>query len=123
MAETQDRKADRTRGAVSALYLIGGLNLLLGAGALFLKYEWLQQSVYPPFAIVYGLAFLGLGFFARRNAELALLIGLVVFGLDALLSAIGLFAAGTSPSLATIVVRLTLVIVLYIGWQAARRQS
>lgn len=117
MAEPQAR---RIKGAIGALYLIGGLNLALGLTALFASNTVLQQLVYPPFAILYGIGFLALGIFARRNAQLALLVGLVVFGLDTMLSLVGLLVAGASPTAASLVVRAVLELVLFLGWQAAR---
>lgn len=114
MAEATDR---RVKWSIGALYLIGGLNLALGIAAWSIQNPVFQQLAYPPFAIPYGLGFLALGLFSRRNTQLALLVGLVVFGLDSLLSVGNLLAAGISPGTASLVVRAALIFVLYMGWK------
>ena len=75
----------RHRNAYLALYIIGGLTLLLGVTAEIGRVEALLQLFGSGWVVaVEGVVLLALGYFTMRGSAIALGIAIVLYGLDAL---------------------------------------
>lgn len=72
----------KLKGAYGLLYFIAGLNLLLGVLSLMIQSEFLQQIAGGWYSVIYGLAFLTLAFFVKKQSQIALGISIVMYGLD-----------------------------------------
>jgi hypothetical protein len=76
----------RFRTACGGVFLIGGVNVLLGIVFALSQSQGLAQQVPPAGLIIVGGVFLVLGFFAARKSSVALGIAITIYGLDGLLS-------------------------------------
>src|SRR5256885_10200676 len=89
MAKTLDQSKlrSRHRNAYVALYIVGGLTLLLGLTAELGRVEALLQLFGSGWVVaVEGLILLVLGYFTMRGSLLALAIAMGIYGIDAILT-------------------------------------
>lgn len=73
-------------GSVFFIYFIAFLNIVLGCIASILQVELLQALGFGIFSIIMGVMFLVLGFFTQRRFLIALIIALIIWGLDSALA-------------------------------------
>ena len=74
------------KAAYRMLYLIGGFSILIGFVSIFS--EDLQSIGVSWLSVVLGVVFLVLGYFTQRHSKTALIIAIVLFGLDSVLTLI-----------------------------------
>jgi hypothetical protein len=68
------------------IYFIAGLNVLLGFIALIFQVEFLQTLGFGIISVAIGFIFLALGFFTQRRSRIALIVALIIYGLDCALA-------------------------------------
>ena len=71
--------------SIGIIYLIAGLNIVLGFIALVFQVEFLQTLGFGIISVAIGFMFLVLGFFTQRRSLIALIIALTIYGLDIVL--------------------------------------
>jgi hypothetical protein len=86
----------RLQIACLAIWLIAGLNIVLGWIAWAFQIEFLQSLGQGFLSILFGVGFLVLGQFAGRGSLAALLIALALYGLDSILSWVSSESSGLS---------------------------
>ena len=110
---------ERLKLAYSMIFVVAGLNIVLGlVGSLF-KVDWLLEMGIGTYSVVFGLALLVLGIFTKRRSMAALIIAIALYALDTVLGV--LFAADTSASSTMLVVRIVLIIPMFGGIGAIKR--
>jgi len=72
------------KGAFGVLYFLGGFNLVAGLVFVFIKVDSLGLFLDVPFMIIFGLAFLVLGFFVQKKSNSALIMATTIWGWDTL---------------------------------------
>jgi hypothetical protein len=86
----ESKLRSRQRNAAIALYIVGGLTLLLGLVAELGQVEVLLQLFGSGWVVaVEGLILVVLGYFTMRGSLLALGIALGIYGIDAILTIVG----------------------------------
>lgn len=78
--------AARLKLSFQFIFFIAALNIVLGLATLFFQVKYLQALGYGIISIALGLIFLVLGFFTQRRSRTALIIALIIFGLDCALA-------------------------------------
>lgn len=78
--------ASRLKLSFQIIFFIAGFNIVLGIVVLFFQVEFLQSMGYGIFSVAIGLVFLVLGFFTHRRSRTALIVALIIFGLDCALA-------------------------------------
>ena len=85
----ESKLRSRHRNAYIALYIVGGLTLLLGLTAELGRVEVLLQLFGSGWVVaVEGLILIALGYFTMRGSLLALGIGIGIYGIDAILTVV-----------------------------------
>lgn len=110
----------RLKGSAIAVFVVGGLNALLGLLGLFTESEFLQMMGVGLFTLIFGIVFLVLGFFVLRRSLVALIAAIIIFALDAILGLYYIIDAGASPGFAWIIFRVLLLIAMGLGIPAIR---
>lgn len=108
----------RVKTAWGVLFFIAGLNLLLGAVTLFVESDYLEQMGFGWYNLIYGVFFLGMGFLVRRLSNVALILSILVFSADTVMSLFTADNFDTSPSLFWLISRIVLIIPLVQGVSA-----
>ncbi|MDD1444172.1 hypothetical protein MEO93_28300 [Dolichospermum sp. ST_sed3] len=72
------------------IYFIAGLNIVLGFIALIFQVEFLQTLGFGIISVAIGFIFLVLGFFTQRRSRIALIVAVIIFGLDCALALLSL---------------------------------
>jgi len=86
----ESKLRSRQRNAALALYIVGGLTLLLGLVAELGQVEALLQLFGSGWVVaVEGLILVVLGYFTARGSLLALGIAIGIYGIDAILTVVG----------------------------------
>jgi hypothetical protein len=86
----ESKLRSRLRNASIALYIVGGLTLLLGLAAELGRVEALLQLFGSGWVVaVEGLILIVLGYFTMRGSLLALGIAIGIYGIDAVLTVVG----------------------------------
>lgn len=83
--------AARLAQSFGIIYFIAGLNIALGFIALIFQVEFLQTLGFGIISVAIGFVFLVLGFFTQRRSLIALIIALIIYGLDTVLVLFSLF--------------------------------
>jgi len=110
----------RVLTAAWVLFIVGGLNIVLGLLGLVLRTELLSALGAGWTSLVFGALFLTLGFLARRRSITALVSGVVLLAGDGTLGFIAALSAGENPGVGGILVRALLLIPLVQGIGAVR---
>lgn len=105
----------RFKTAYGIVYFVAGLNLVLGLVSFLFDVEFLQQVGIGFGSIIFGLAFLALGFFVQRKSSLALILAIVVFALDGILGVVFAASQGYTPGAGGIIARIFLLIPMVQG--------
>ncbi len=92
----------RLKNAYLMVYFVAGLNLVLGLVALLFNVAILQEIGLGVGSILFGLIFLGLGFFVQRRSLLALIVAIVLFAIDGLAGLVLAAGQGYNPGGATV---------------------
>jgi hypothetical protein len=107
--------------SVSIIYLIASIKIVLGFLAINFQVEFLQTLGFGMFSVAIGFILLVLGFFTQRRFLIALIIALIIYGLESTLllfgafisalvrSNVGLILMGMSLPIAVFTVRIFLL--------------
>jgi hypothetical protein len=68
--------------AAYLIYIVAMVNLILGILSIFVKIEAFTEFNFGWLNVVYGLVFMVLGFFAQRKSVEAMILFIIIFGLD-----------------------------------------
>ncbi len=71
-------------GAANIIFLVALINLFAGIGSMFIHIEALAPLKLGWPNVIYGIVFLVLGIFAQRKSALAMILFVVLFGLESL---------------------------------------
>ena len=112
--------ATRLKNAYRTVFLVAGLNTVLGLVAVLLEAPFLQALGIGFYSILFGLIFLVLGVYVKRKSRLALILSVVIFALDSVLGIILTTASGLTPSPGGLLARILLMIPMVQGIQAIR---
>lgn len=107
----------RLRAAYCAIFFIGGLNLVLGIGALASGWQPLVNLGGGIGSMVYGGIFIALGCFVVQRSRVALGVALALYLIDSAFTIYYGLAADT-PQMHGIVMRVLLTIIMYRGFEA-----
>jgi hypothetical protein len=110
----------RVLTAAWVLFIVGGLNIVLGLLGLAFRTEFLAALGAGWYSLVFGALFLSLGFLARRRSITALVSGIVLLAGDGILGFVAALSAGVNPGVGGILVRALLLIPLVQGIGAVR---
>ena len=112
--------AQRVQTAAHLLYFFAALNTVLGVLALVIDSDILQQMGMGVFSILFGGLVATLGFFTYRRSRVAPILAIVLYVSDALFTlATYQGAAGGSPPVAGIFIRVYVVMTLWRAYQAS----
>ena len=110
----------RLKGAYRVIYFIAGLNLALGLASVLFRSEFLRNLGIDAFAILYGVVYLVLGYFTSRRSLAALVIAIALFAVDTVLGLVLTVSAGSTPSIANLLIRILLLVNMAQGLGALR---
>ena len=110
----------RLRTAYILLYLLAGLNLVLGLAAELFRFDFLLAIGMGLVSIIFGLVMLVLGIFVQRRSRLALGLAMAILAIDGLAGVALAVTQGYPPSIAGFVVRGLLIIAMFPGLGAIR---
>ncbi len=112
--------ASRVKAAWQVIFLIAGLNLVLGLIAAVFSVNFLLQLGLGWGSVILGLLYLGLGLLVQRYSLFALLMALVLFGVETVLQLFVPVLTGSGPNVAGLLVRALVLFVLAQGLPALR---
>jgi hypothetical protein len=96
------------------IYFVGGFNFILGLIAILFQVEFLYEIGMGFYSIIVGTIFLILAFFVQKRSKLALILALLLYGLETVLTVFGgLLAAG-------VIVRILFIIYMWQGFKAIK---
>ena len=109
----------RLKTAYGMVFFVAGLNIVLGVIAGLFQVEFLYAIGIGWGSVVFGVIFLVLGFFVKRESMVALILAIVTFALDGIL---GFFLAAQQGATPTggIIARIFLLIPMVQGVGAIR---
>ena len=110
----------RFKNAYVMLFFIARLNIVLGLVSTVFQVEFLQSIGIGFYSIIFGLVFLALGFFTKMMSSIALIIGIIIFALDAILGVVFAVMAGIEPGISGLLARVFLIIPMIQGVPAMR---
>ena len=112
--------ATRLKNAYRTVFLVAGLNTVLGLVAVLLEAPFLQALGIGFYSILFGLVFVVLGFLVRKGSQFALILAIAIFALDGILGFVLMSAEGVTPSPGGLLGRILLMITM-IQWISAIR--
>lgn len=110
------------RGAGTILYLVAGLNALAGFAVMLFDVPWLARLTGEGGvgALLLATFYALLGFLTSRGSRLALVLAIVIFGLDAVSGVVMTVGSGERPSIGGLLVRIFLISFLVRALPAAK---
>jgi hypothetical protein len=112
--------AARLKNAYRTVFLVAGLNVVLGLVAVLLEAPFLQALGVGFYSILFGLVLLVLGFFVKRQSQVALILAIAIFALDGVLGFVLMSAEGVVPSPGGLLGRILLLVPMVQGISAIR---
>ena len=105
--------------AYGILFVVAGLNIILGVVAWTFEIRFLQSFGMGPASVFFGLVFLILGLFTRQKNLVALSVAIMLFTIDGI---VGFFVATSAGTIngAGLVIRLFFLIFMIRGLRAIR---
>lgn len=88
----------RLQGAYGILFLLGGINIVLGLIAVFFQIAFLLMLGLNLISVIMGCIWLTLGFFVRRRSLVALFLALGLYTLDGVLFLVSAVDMGLNPT-------------------------
>jgi hypothetical protein len=110
----------RLKSAYITIYIIAGLNIILGTISQLVGIEYLTRLGIGVFSIVFGAVFVLLGFLVQRKILTALIIAIIILAVDGILGFILTSSAGLQPSAGGIILRIFLILPLFPAVKATR---
>ena len=112
--------ASKLRNAYIMLYIIGGLNIVLGTLTQLIGIEYFLRLGIGIFSIIFGAVLALLGFLVQKKIVIALVLALIVLAADAVLGLVAAFLEGYQPSAAGIALRVIYMLPLFPAFKAIR---
>ncbi|MFK7988907.1 MAG: hypothetical protein AB8I08_23010, partial [Sandaracinaceae bacterium] len=109
---TDDDPKEAGKQAAYFLYFLAAANGLCGATALATDNEILIGAGAGIGSLIVGLLFGVLGFFTMRGSRTALLVAIVAYAADLMLGLVLALAAGGSPSIGGLVIRVAIAVAM-----------
>lgn len=113
----------RLRNTYQIILLIAGLNLVLGLLAGLLRVPVLVQLGFSWGSFILGALYLVLGLLVRQQSFVALLLTLLLYGLETAMSVAIPLLTGSGQNLVALVARLIILYFLILGLGALRQLS
>jgi hypothetical protein len=105
--------SSRLRQSYGTVYFIGGFNIFLGLISLLIQSEFLYEMGIGYFSLILGLIYLVLAFFVQRQSIFALILSLLIYGIDTIL----ILFAGLSTG---VIIRIVFLILIWQGFKAIK---
>lgn len=110
--------AIRLRNSYQMIYFLGGLNIVLGIVAELGKINFLLSFGISWFSVIFGLVFIGLGYFVQQKSKIALLLAISLLVVDALVGLLPLLFTSTSIPIGGLIARGAFIVIIARGWAA-----
>ena len=107
--------AARLKNAYRTVFLVAGLNVVLGLVAVLVEAPFLQALGVGFYSIIFGLVLLVLGFFVKRQSQVALILAIAIFALDGILGFVLMSAEGVVLSPGGLLGRILLLLPMVQG--------
>ncbi|MGC4116283.1 MAG: hypothetical protein QM765_17250 [Myxococcales bacterium] len=104
--------------AAYIIYFLAALNLVIGVVGMVVKSEFLESMGVGIFSVISAAVFAVLGFFTFRRSLVALIIAIVLYAADAIVSVGMAAAAGGKPGVGGIIMRIFFLAAMVKGAQA-----
>ncbi|MBN2002272.1 MAG: hypothetical protein JXA21_02850 [Anaerolineae bacterium] len=108
------------KAAYGIVYLVAGLNLVLGILVTFFNIEFLQGIGISIGSVIFGVILAVLGFFTQRKSTVALILAVVIFTIDGIGGFIISASQGSSASASGLVARIFLILPMIQGIKAIK---
>ncbi len=116
---TATHPLQRVRQAYTIIFVIGVLNVLLGLAGLVSTAEWVLMISGGWITAVFGIFLLILGWLVKEKHSLpALITAIFLYAADGLLGIAAVIAAGASPGIAGLIVRVLFIVGMAQGIKA-----
>lgn len=110
--------AIRLRNSYQLIYLIGGLNIVLGIVAEVGKVAFLRELGISWFSIIFGLVIAGLGYLVQQRSKVALGLVIALLIVDAVVGLLPLLATSQYPPIGGLFARGVFIVMIARGWAA-----
>jgi hypothetical protein len=111
----------RLKWAVVAIFIIAGLDLLLGLIAVMSPSEFLSALGFGLLSIIFGAIFLVLGFLVRGRSEIALILSIALLGIDTVVGLVLGAEGREAPDITSMLARILMLIPMLQGVPAIRQ--
>ncbi len=111
----------RLKWAVVSIFIIAGLNLVLGVISVFAPSEFLGALGVSWISIIFGAIFLVLGFFVQRLSSIALILALVLLAADTVVSILLGGQGREAPDITSLLARILVFIPMLQGMEAVKQ--
>lgn len=112
---------ERLKWAVIAIFIMAGLDLILGLIAVVSPSEFLSALGMGLFSIIFGAIFLVLGFLVLGRSEIALILSIALLGIDAIVGVVLGGQGREAPDITSLFARILLLIPMLQGIPAVRQ--
>ena len=110
----------RLKNAYAILYFLAALNVIVGLVSVVFESTFLQELGLGVSSIIFGLVYLALGFFVQRRSSFALILAIILYAGDGILGLVMSISAGLNPSIAGLIFRVLIIIVMAQGLGAIK---
>lgn len=101
--------------AAHLIYIIALVNLILGIISIFINMEAFSPFQFGWLNIIFGFVFMILGFFTQRKSVAAMILFIVIFGLDSLSFLLLLLQTGNYIIILVFLIRLVVLAPVFLG--------
>ena len=113
----------RLKNAYQSVYIVATLNIVFGLIAVLFNPEFLHWVAIGSSSILFGLAFLPLGFFIQRKSILALVLAIIIMIADGLVGFHLAVLQGYDPGGGVFMARIFFLVPLFLGFSAIKAFS
>ncbi len=107
----------KLKNAYGVLYFVGGLSFILGILGVILPVSLLAQAGLGWTTAIEGAIFLVLAYLTQRRSKVALIIGIILYSLDAIITLVSMISAGNS-SVVSLFIKIAFVAMMVPGVKA-----
>jgi cytochrome c-type biogenesis protein CcmF len=101
--------------ALWIVFLIGGVNIILGLVNIVLKSDYGWEKYTGSYQLIFGVVFVVLGFFVSRKSTTALVLALMIYAVGGLVALFQFIMQGNILAISVILTRIILIIFLIRG--------
>ncbi len=101
--------------AAFLIYIVAMVNLILGILSIFVKIDAIAMFNFGWLNVIFGFVFLVLGFFAQRKSIVAMILFIVIFGLDSLTLLFLLLQTGNYIIILVFLIRLVFLAPVFLA--------